>query len=131
MAYLLDADWAIETLAGRRGSAEILRGLFPEGVAICWITIGEVYEGAFGFPDPQVHLATFRQLIHRLQILDLNDPIIERFAEIRSLLRRRGQIISDFDILVAASALHYDLTVLTHNIRHFKRIPNLRLFSQD
>jgi tRNA(fMet)-specific endonuclease VapC len=53
---------------------------------------------------------------------------MERFAGIRADLRRRGQIISDFDILLAATALHYDLTVLSRNIRHFNRIPDLKLY---
>jgi predicted nucleic acid-binding protein len=95
-------------------------------VAICWVTIGEIYEGAYGYADPHAHLATFRDFLSQLEILDLNDPIMARFAAIRSDLRRRGQLISDFDILLAATALHYDLIVLTHNIRHFSRIPDLK-----
>ena len=53
---------------------------------------------------------------------------MERFAEIRALLRRRGEIISDFDIIIGATALHYDLTVLTFNLRHLQRIPELRVY---
>jgi predicted nucleic acid-binding protein len=129
MSYLLDADWAIEALAGRRNTDQILAALLSDGVAISWVTVGEIYEGAFGFSDPQAHLATFREFLHQLRVLGLNDPIVERFAEIRSTLRRQGQIISDLDILLAATALHHDLTVLTRNIRHFSRIPNLKLYS--
>jgi len=73
-------------------------------------------------------LRAFRQFLAPFPILDLNEPIMERFAEIRSLLRRRGEIISDFDILIGATALFYDLTVLTYNKRHFKRIPDLKLY---
>ncbi len=58
----------------------------------------------------------------------LNLPIMEKFAEIRALLRRRGELISDFDILLGATALHHDLTVLTYNKRHFERIPDLKLY---
>ncbi len=53
---------------------------------------------------------------------------MEKFAEIRALLRRRGELISDFDILLGATALHHDLTVLTYNKRHFERIPDLKLY---
>jgi predicted nucleic acid-binding protein len=42
---------------------------------------------------------------------------MERFAAIRAHLRRRGELIPDFDLLLAATALHYDLTVLTANLR--------------
>jgi tRNA(fMet)-specific endonuclease VapC len=54
-----------------------------------------------------------------------------RFAELRAFLRRRGGLISDFDIIIAATALHYDLTVLTFNVRHFQRIPDLRIYTPD
>jgi tRNA(fMet)-specific endonuclease VapC len=53
---------------------------------------------------------------------------MKRFGQIRGQLRQTGQLISDFDILIAATALHYDLTLLTHNTRHFSRIPTLKLF---
>jgi predicted nucleic acid-binding protein len=53
---------------------------------------------------------------------------MERFAEIRSFLRRRGELIADFDLLIGATALYYDLTVLTYNKRHFKRIPDLKIY---
>jgi predicted nucleic acid-binding protein len=128
MAYLLDADWAIEALAKRRNADERLAVLLAEGVAMCWVTVGEIYEGAYGYADPHAHLATFRDFLSQLEILDFNDPIMARFAAIRADLRRRGQLISDFDILLAATALHYGLTVLTHNTRHFSRIPDLKLY---
>jgi predicted nucleic acid-binding protein len=53
---------------------------------------------------------------------------MEQFAAIRSHLQRRGELISDFDILIGATALAYDLTLLTSNKRHFTRIPDLRLY---
>jgi len=128
MPYLLDADWVIHALAGRRQAVETLKRLAPDGIAISWVTIGEVYEGAFGFPDPAAHLASFRRFLQPFRILDLDDPIMERFAELRSLLRRQGEIIPDFDILIGATALHHNLTVLTDNVRHFQRIPGLSLY---
>jgi predicted nucleic acid-binding protein len=92
------------------------------------VTVGEIYEGAFNSPNPGARLDTFRRFLAHYRILNLNDPIMERFAEIRAFLRRHGQIISDFDIIIGATALHYDLTVLTFNLRHLQRIPNLRVY---
>jgi tRNA(fMet)-specific endonuclease VapC len=56
---------------------------------------------------------------------------MEQFAEVRAYLRRRGELISDFDILLGATALHDDLTLLTYNTRHFKRIPHLKIYPQS
>ncbi len=130
MPYVLDANWAIHTLAGRPAYVDTLRRLEPEGLALSWVTVGEVYEGAFGLPNPQGHLASFRRFMQPLRILGLNDPIMERFAEVRAQLRRRGELIPDLDIIVGATALHHDLTVLT-NDRHFARIPGLKLYQSN
>jgi predicted nucleic acid-binding protein len=128
MSYLLDTDWAIEALGGRRGANTTLEELMSQGVAISWIAIGEIYEGAIGSPDSDAQFNLIRSFLQQLRILGLNDPIMVRFAEIRSHLRRQGQLIPDLDLLIAATALEHDLTLLTFNIRHFRRIPQLKLY---
>jgi predicted nucleic acid-binding protein len=90
------------------------------------VTVAEVYEHAFTFTNPEAHLQTFRQFVSHFHLLNLNLPIIERFAEIRSYLRRRGELISDFDMLLAATAQYHQLTILTDNKRHFSRIPQMK-----
>ena len=128
MPYILDADWVIEALAGRAQAVDTLNRLSPEPIAISIVTVGEVYEGAFNSSNPQVHLDRFHEFLSPFVVLNLNTQIMEHFAEIRSFLRRRGEIISDFDILLGATALHHELTVLTFNTRHLQRIPGLILY---
>lgn len=122
--YLLDTDWIIQALAGREPALRTLRDVAGSHVFVSLITIGELYERAFVSANPQAHLRDLRQFMAPHRHLGLSDPIMERFAETRATLRRRGQIIPDFDILIAATALHHDLTVLTFNLRHFERVPD-------
>ncbi len=103
--------------------------IHPEEIAVSYITIGEIYDVAYTYANPEAHLHTFRRFLTPFPLLDLNEPIMERFAEIRAYLRRRGELISDFDILIGATAVYYDLTVLTYNMRHFTRIPDLKLYT--
>jgi tRNA(fMet)-specific endonuclease VapC len=126
MRYLLDADWIIQVLAGRSEAVLAHKRINPEEIAVSYITIGEIYDVAFSYANSEAHLQTFRQFLAPFPLLDLNEPIMERFAEIRAYLRRRGELISDFDILIGA--VYYGLTVLTYNKRHFKRIPDLKLY---
>ncbi len=56
---------------------------------------------------------------------------MERFGEVRAVLFRQGKIISDFDILIGATALYYNLTVFTFNIKHFERIPDLQIYKPN
>ena len=73
-------------------------------------------------------MLTFRQFLSPYRTLTLSDPIVERFAEVRTVLRRRGQLVPDFDLLIGATALHHELTVFTFNRRDFERIPDLRIY---
>lgn len=59
--------------------------------------------------------------------MPLDRAIMRRFAQVRGDLRSKGQLIGDPDLLIAATALHYDLTLLTHNVRHFGRIAGLKV----
>ena len=131
MAYLLDSDWVINALAGRRRAVSPLERLSAAHIGISVISLGEVYQQAFASTNPDAYLGTFRTFIAPFRVIPVTEPIALRFAEIRALLTRRGELISDFDMLIAATALHYNLTVLTFNYRHFSRIPDLALYQPD
>lgn len=126
--YLLDTDWIIQALSNRQPAARVLQQLEGRRVYVSFVSAGEIYEGAFLTVNPQAHLTTFRQFLSSYRILTLTDPIMERFAELRAYLRRRGQRILDFDLLIGATALQHSLTLLTFNRRDFERIPDLKLF---
>lgn len=131
MAYLLDADWAIDALRKRPGPASELHVLSPNGIAVSRVTRAEMYEGAYGSVDPQAALIPIRSFLSAFRVLEITDPIVEGFAEMRAFLARRGTRIADFDLLVAATALHHDLTLLTFNRQHFARVPELRIYEPD
>ena len=59
--------------------------------------------------------------------MPLTDEIVVKAAEIYADLWKRGELISDADILIASSALVHGLGVVTNNEDHFSRIKDLRL----
>ncbi len=128
MSYLPDTDWIVDALAGVPSAVEPLDRLSADGLAVSIISFGELFEGAYGFPNPDVHLAGFRRFLSGFTLLNLTDPIMEVFARTRADLRRQGNLLPDLDLLIAATALHHDLTLMTRNLRHFTRIPHLRLY---
>lgn len=74
-------------------------------------------------------LAAFERLCDANTVLPLTDLIVTRAAKIYADLHRRGALIGDADILIAATALESDLIVVTNNTSHFDRITGLRLES--
>ena len=129
--YLLDTDWAIDLLKGKRVPTGITSSLMERRVSISRITVAELYDGAFFTPNPDAALAQVRSFLTAYRILEITDGIAATFGELRSSLRRRGALIQDFDLLIATTALYHDLTLLTFNRRHFERVPGLRIHQAD
>lgn len=60
-----------------------------------------------------------------LAILPFDDPAAGVYADLRVELEARGQRLDEPDLRVAAIALSRDLTLITGNVRHFGRVPDL------
>lgn len=76
--------------------------------------------------DATGQLRHFESFCAKNLILPLTDEIIVRAADIYAALRRKGELMGDADILIAASAMKNGLGVVTNNEEHFKRITGLR-----
>ena len=127
MRYLEDTDFLIDASGGNTSAVRTLYQLSDQGVAVSIVSHGELFEGAYGFPDPLPVLANYRLFLATYQQLPLTDRIMEVFARIRADLRRQGRLIPDLDLLIGATAIHDDLALLTRNLRHFQRVPDLTL----
>jgi len=127
--YLIDSDVVVDYLDARQPATDILALLLPDGIAISLITYGEIYEGIL-FSNRSVYAeVAFLEFLRWARVLPLDEAIMRRFAGIRGSLRRKGMGINDPDILIAATALLNDLTLVTRNLKHFSRVPDLRVFS--
>lgn len=63
------------------------------------------------------------------EILELDDAVVVRAADIYSTLHKTGQLVGDADILIAATALEHNLPLVTNNQNHFNRISGLQLLN--
>jgi tRNA(fMet)-specific endonuclease VapC len=61
--------------------------------------------------------------------LPLDAIIVQIFTIQKLKLERSGVRLEDFDLFIAATALAHDLTLVTNNIKHFERIPKLKIYS--
>jgi len=59
------------------------------------------------------------------EVLPISESIIVLAADLYAGLKRRGQLIGDNDLLIAATALHQGWSLATGNVAHFSRIPGL------
>lgn len=127
MSYLVDKDVVADYLNGRSAAVQFLTGITSSYPAISIVTFGEIYDGIYFGRDPEKSERGFFAFLNEFDILSLDVDIMKRFAMIRGNLRRSGQLISDTDIMIAATAVHFGLRLVSHNQRHFRRVPDLEI----
>ena len=125
--YLIDTDILINHL--RKVSA-INPQLLKAGMAISIITLAELYYGVYRSDNPQSSLDKIDYALTtlNLEIINLDLDIIDQFAQLKSLLEQSGQRLEDFDLLIASTALSYNLTLVTGNVKHYQRINSLKIY---
>ncbi len=88
------------------------------------VTYYEILNGLY-FKDARNQLAQFERFALLNRILPLTPEIAKRSAEIFADLRAKGQPIGHNDVLIAGTAIAYDLRLITNNQRHFSRVEGL------
>jgi tRNA(fMet)-specific endonuclease VapC len=127
VSYLLDTDTCIYWLRNRQSVRERVREIGWNQISICVITVAELYYGAYNSNRVTENLARAEFFIQNLPVLPLNDTALRRFGELKAELRRIGQPIADFDLLIASVALAASYILVTNNTRHYERITGLQL----
>ena len=62
-----------------------------------------------------------------MTVLPFDVSVARVFGEIQAGLARRGRVVADADVQIAATAIHHDLEVVTGHLRHFEPIPGCRV----
>jgi predicted nucleic acid-binding protein len=126
MRYLLDTDTCVFALRGHESMRERITAVDPDTVAISVVTLAELRYGAAWSAKPEANHQVVGDFVSGVIVLGLDDEIARLFGEFKAQLRSRGALIDDFDLLIAATAHHYRLTLVTHNLEHFDRVPELQ-----
>src|SRR5215203_2258888 len=101
---------------------------FHKGFTFSVITNFEILRG-LKIKNAQRQITTFALIRLQSREINLTDEIIIRAADIYADLYRRGLLILDADILIAATALENDLPIVTNNESHFNRITGLQILN--
>ena len=88
------------------------------------ITVTEVVKGWHKL-QREDRIEQFLSAITKAEVLPVNTSIAELAGRISGDLERTGQPIGLADSIIAATAIHYDLTLVTGNLSHYQRIEML------
>ena len=125
--YLLDTDTLVFLLRGDKAVAQSIEAHAADPKAVSVITFGELLYGAEKSSKPLENRIRVQRLSQMLPIIEVDKFVIETFSQIKALLEAEGNRLDDFDLLIAATAMTRNYTVVTNNAKHFERIPNLRI----
>jgi tRNA(fMet)-specific endonuclease VapC len=129
-SFLIDTDWVIDHFNGVTQVTLRLKELQPRGLGLSVVSAAELWEGAYFSRDAKRSQETLEGFLSGVDILGLDEEICKRFGQLRGSMRKRGQTIGDFDLLIAATALRHKLTLLTNNRKHFESIAGLEIESR-
>jgi len=126
MTYQLETDVVIDHL---RGMKPLNPDLFQGDVYISVITYGELLAGAYKSKQPKRNMKLINSFLteFRIQILPINEKVVEKWSQLKSVLELKGSRLDDIDLLIAASAMVNDLRLVSNNKKHFQRISDLKL----
>jgi tRNA(fMet)-specific endonuclease VapC len=128
MRYLLDTCVLSDFTKGELGTQTRLRQTPPMDIAVSSITVMELRYGLQLNPQRAAKIEpTITSLLVSVTLLPFTTAEAEQAAQIRSLLKTRGQPIGAYDVLIAATALAHNLIMVTANVREFARIPGLQV----
>lgn len=125
MKYLLDTNVLVAMFRGQYGIREAILKAGINNCVVSEITLAELLTGAYksGY-DRHLHEIQFLQ--DNFEILPIS-PALEAFARLSASLEKQGTPLDGFDLLIAATAMNGKLTLVTHNTKHFSRIPGLKI----
>ena len=125
--YLLDTNICIYVI-NHRPAAVLARFLEHEadGLGLSAITVSELYWGVRKSRSSK-NLTALEKFLSPLTLLDYDVEAAKHYGVLRAHLDKKGSPIGPLDQQIAAHALALDVTLVTNNVREFKRVPQLRV----
>jgi len=125
--YLLDTNICIAFFKNNQKVVKKIEEKGMENLVLCTPVKAELWYGACKSERVTANQSLLLEFFAQLPSLPFDDKTIENYGEIRALLAKAGTPIGANDLLIAAIAKTSGITVATHNIKEFSRIPELLL----
>jgi tRNA(fMet)-specific endonuclease VapC len=125
--FLIDTDIIIYSL---KNDEKVIRNFnlyAQEPKAVSIITIGELLYGAYKSHRKIENLGKVHRIVDIFPVIEISMTVIDTFAHLKAELATKGIVIDAFDLLIGATALSMNYSVVTNNEKHFTKIPGLNI----
>ncbi len=127
MNWLLDTDICIYWLKGNQKIEKRIMQVGLDNLQLSFITISELYYGAFKSQRTQDNILLVEMLEEKLAVIESDPSICSTFGKLKAQLEKQGAILDDADLFIAACAQATDSVLVTNNEKHFGRIKDLKM----
>jgi tRNA(fMet)-specific endonuclease VapC len=126
MSFLLDTDICSAFLKGdHRVGNRVIQ--YSGHLHVSAITAAELFTWALRSKASPTRLQGLIELLDGVVVLDVDRAVAYKFGEIRAEHLDRGLSTPQMDLLIAATAISHNLTLVTHNIGDFANVPGLEI----
>lgn len=126
MKYLLDTNICIHLFRGQFNLIEKFQEIHLGDCAVSEITLAELTFGAENSLNPEKNQKIIDKFSEQVKILPIFNAI-SIYAKEKVRLRKKGIMISDFDLYIGATAVANELIMVTENVKEFERISSIEI----
>lgn len=127
MKYHLDTSAVLDVLAWQRESLLNFELTPIQDIAVSTIVVHELLQGAQDSGSGSRSKKLLDRFLKTVEVIPFRVTDAEVSAQITKYLNKQGKPIGNLDPFIAAQAIAADAMLVTRNIKHFKRIPNLQI----
>lgn len=124
-SYLLDTNICIYLLKGKHNIAQRLDSLNAR-YCISEITLAELYYGASKSQRKDEQIKDVHVIASLFEIIPIRHSL-ELYGDNKCALEQSGKRIDDFDLLIGSTAVQHNMILVTENVKHLSRIPNITI----
>jgi predicted nucleic acid-binding protein len=112
---------------------ELIGRLASQGVAVSIISYMEAFQGLKRQPDSPETQVRFHELFSSISVIQLSKAVARRCTDLREALKQQGKRVNQraLDLMIAATALEYNLILVSRNLDDYRDIPGLQLSSPE
>lgn len=129
MQYNLDTNIIIDLLKEEKITLLKIKNLAKEGAvfAINPIVLSELYKGAYLSQKQEENVTSINEIAENIDFLEFTKETSKIFGEKYAILKRKGKVTSEADLMIASITIAHERTLLTKNGKDFKNIEGLKL----
>jgi tRNA(fMet)-specific endonuclease VapC len=126
--YLLDTNICIYAIKQKHEKLlDLIKEKSGEGLFISSLTVAELEFGVQNSQQVDRNRIAMIKFLFYFNILNFDGSDAIEYGKIKAELRKKGQIIGQIDLLLAAQAVNRKMTLITNNLKEFLRVDGLKV----